>query len=209
MSIWHKFLQFSITLIKNMKRVILVVSHLGSGSASLCYCLAQTKIVQWMQDGIIYDDPTATESLLSVKHKFSDVIGLYVNEVLYNYQISHKAIYRTCEMVYLIRDPKSSVKILKPKDAEYALNYYIFRLRRIYEMAKETKGAVFLTWDDLIAKKGLQLLSKKFDLPDLKFQEFTKEKKLFELPRALLHEAERAYELCLYRVRSNAQVLTC
>lgn len=209
MSIWHNFLQFSDTLIKNMKRVILIVSHLGSGSASLCYCLAQTNIVQWMQDGIIYDDPTATESLLSAKHKYSNVVGLYVNEVLYNYQISHKTIYQVCEIVYLIRDPKTSIKILKPKDAEYALNYYIFRLRRIYEMAKETKGMIFLTWDDLINKKGLQLLSKKLNLPDLQFQEFTSERKLFELPKTLLNQAERAYERCLYRVRSNAQVLMC
>jgi hypothetical protein len=191
-----------------MKRVILIVSHLGSGSASLCYCLAQTNIVQWMQDGIIYDDPTATESLLSTKHKYSNTVGLYVNEVLYNYQISHKAIYVTCEIVYLIRDPKTSIKIVKPNDAEYALNYYIFRLRRIYEMAKETKSAVFLTWEDLVSKKGLQLLSKRLNLPDLQFKEFTSERKLFNLPKAMLNEAERAYEFCLYRVKSNARVLT-
>jgi hypothetical protein len=136
-------------------------------------------------------------------------VGLYVNEVLYNYQISHKAIYHSCEIVYLIRDPKTSIKFLKPKDAEYALSYYIFRLRRIYEMTKDTEGAVFLTWDDLMNKKGLQLLSKRLDLPDLEFKEYGTEKKLFELSKNMLNEAERAYELCLYRVRSNTRVLTC
>lgn len=210
MSIWHKFLQFSVTLLKNMKRIVLIVSHLGSGSASLCYCLAQSKIMQWMQDGIIYDDPSATESLLGVKHKYSDKTGFYLNEVLYNYQISHKVVYHLCETVYLIRDPKSSIKFLKPKDAEYALNYYIFRLRRIYEMIKNTKGAIFLTWDDLVNKKGLQLLTKKFNLSnDLQFTEFASEKKLFSLPKSLLAQAERAYELCLYRVKSSGQVVMC
>ncbi len=137
MSIWHNFLQFDVLLLKIMKRIILVASHLGAGSASLRYYLAQTDIIQWIQDGIIYDDPLlATEALLSVKHKYSNSVGMYVNEVLYNYQISHKQIYQFCEVVYLIRDPKSSVKVLKPKDAEYAVDYYVFRLRRIYEMAK-------------------------------------------------------------------------
>lgn len=174
----------------------------------MCYCLGQTSLIQWVQDGIIYDDPSATESILSTKHKYSKTVGLYVNEVLYNYQISHKGIYKTCEIVYLIRDPKSSIKFVKPKDAEYALNYYVFRLRRLYEMAKETKGAIFLTWDDVVNQKGLKLLSNRFGLSDLQFKEFASEKKLFELPKTMLNEAERAYELCLYRIKSNAQVVT-
>jgi hypothetical protein len=194
-----------------MKRILLVISHLGAGSASLCYYLAQNKIIQWMQDGIIYDHPTESiESLLSTKHKYSNSTGLYVNEVLYNYQISHKTIYQACEFIYLIRDPKSSIKILKPTDAHFALNYYIFRLRRIYEMARETKGAVFLTWDDLMNQKGIKMLINKLNLQsDMPFEEFKSDKVLFDLPKPLLAEAERAYELCLYRVKNSGQVVRC
>src|SRR5581483_5279814 len=150
-----------------MKRIILVVSHLGAGGTSLCYSLAQSRTVEWVQDGIIYDDPIeAVESILVTKHKYSNIVGLYVNEVLYNYQISHKKIYETCEIVYLIREPRTSIRVMKPKDAEFALDYYIFRLRRIYEMAKQTKGAVFLRWEDLVSKRGMTLLTNKFYLPD-------------------------------------------
>lgn len=193
-----------------MKRIILVVSHLGAGSASLCYCLAQNKIIQWMQDGIIYDDPVlSVESILTTQHRYSEKIGLYINEVLYNYQISHKKVYDACQFIYLVRDPKSSIRIVKPNDATYALNYYVFRLRRIYEMTKETKGALFMTWDDLVSQKGMKYLTKKYSLPDTPFAEYRPEKKLFELPKPMMAEAERAYELLLYRVKNSGQVVRC
>lgn len=194
-----------------MKRIILVVSHLGAGSVNLCYCLAQSKIIEWAQDGIIYDHPTdSIESLLSTRHKYSNRIGLYVNEVLYNYQICHKGMYKTCEFIFLIRDPKTSIKVLKSSDSVFALDYYIFRLRRIYEMAIETKGAIFLTWDDLMNKKGITLISKKLNLSEnLQFREIKSDRQLLDLPKSLLKEAERAYELCIYRVRNKTQVLKC
>ena len=193
-----------------MKRIILVTSHLGAGSSSLCYSLAQSRIIQWVQDGIIYDDPTATESLLASKHKYSNIVGLYVNEVIYNYQICHKKIYEACEFIYLIRNPRTAIKVAKPKDAVFALDYYIFRLRRIYEMAKETKGAIFLTWEDLVNNKGIQMIVKRLNLPDnIEFKEIQSSKQLLGLPKPLLQQAEDAYELCLYRIRNKAQVVEC
>jgi hypothetical protein len=175
----------------------------------LCHCLEQNKLIQWVKDGLIYKHPTIIDEALP-DHKYSDIVGIYLNEVLYNYQISHKQIYNTCEFVYLIRNPKTSVKILEPKDAIFALNYYIFRLRRIYEMTKETKGAIFLTWEDLVNNKGISLIAKKLNLSDnLNFKEIKSDRKLLDLPLPLLQEAERAYELCLYRVRSKRQLVMC
>ena len=40
----------------------------------------------------------------------------------------------------------------------FAKRYYCFRLRRLYEMAKKTPGAIFLTWDDIKSKKKLELV---------------------------------------------------
>lgn len=192
-----------------MKRIILVVTHLGSGSNVLCYNLAQSRIIQWAQDGIIYDDPSAIESILSIKHKYSSIVGLYVNEVVYNYQISHKEIYNFCDFLYFIRDPRTSINVLKLKDASFAVDYYIFRLRRIYEMAKETKG-VFLTWNDLISGKGMPFLLKVLNLPEnLEFQDIKSDKRFIDLPKSLLKKAEDAYELCLYRLNNIQQLLRC
>lgn len=192
-----------------MKNVLLVVSHLGANSSSLCHCLEQNKLIHWIKDGLIYKHPTTVDEVLP-DHKYSDIVGIYLNEVLYNYQISHKKIYNTCEFVYLIRSPKTSIKVLKPKDAVFAVNYYIFRLRRIYEMAKETKGAIFLTWEDLVNNKGISLIAKKLNISDeLNFKEIKSDRKLLDLPSPLLQEAERAYELCLYRARNKAQLVMC
>jgi hypothetical protein len=192
-----------------MKRILLIASHLGAGSSSLCYSLAQSKTIQWVQDGLIFDDLSATESILASNHKYSNFVGLYVNEVFYNYQISHKVIYKACDFIYLIREPKNAIKVEKPKDAAYALDYYIFRLRRLYEMSKETKNAIFLTWEDLLNEKGLSLITKRLNIAnDLTFHE-SEPSKLPGLPLPLLREAERAYELCLYRVKSDGQVLMC
>jgi hypothetical protein len=193
-----------------MKRILLIASHLGSGSSNLCYSLAQSKVIQWVQDGLIFDDLSSTESILASNHKYSNIVGLYVNEVFYNYQISHKIIYKACDFVYLIREPKSAIKVEKPKDATYALDYYIFRLRRLYEMAKETKNAMFLTWEDLVSGKGTQLISNKLNLPDeIKFNELKPTKQFLSLPKPMLKKAEEAYELCLYRIKNKAQIVTC
>ena len=191
-----------------MKNVLLVVSHLGANSSSLCHCLEQNKLIHWIKDELVYKHPITIDEALP-DHKYNNIVGIYLNEVLYNYQISHKQIYNTCEFIYLIRNPKSSIKVLKPKDAVFALNYYIFRLRRIYEMTKETKGAIFLTWEDLINNKGISLIAKKLNLSSLNFKEIKSDRQLLDLPAPLLQEAERAYELCLYRARSKAQLVMC
>lgn len=192
-----------------MKRILLIASHLGSGSSNLCYCLSQNKTIQWVQDGLIFDDLSSTESILATNHKYSNIVGLYINEVFYNYQISHKIIYKACDFVYLIREPKNGIKIEKPKDASYALDYYVFRLRRLYEMTKETKNAVFLTWENLINGKGIKLISDKFGFTDINFQEIKSTKQYLTLPKNLLKKAEEAYELCLYRVKNKSQVAMC
>jgi hypothetical protein len=77
-------------------------------------------------------------------------------------------------------------------------------------MAKNTKGAIFLTWEDLVNNKGMQLLSKKLNLSDrIEFKEIQSDKQLLDLPKPLLKKAEDAYELCLYRIRNKAQVVRC
>lgn len=77
-------------------------------------------------------------------------------------------------------------------------------------MAKETKGAIFLTWEDLVNNKGIQMIVKRLNLPDnIEFKEIQSSKQLLGLPKPLLQQAEDAYELCLYRIRNKAQVVEC
>jgi len=186
-----------------MKRVIIVVTHLGSNSASLCHMLDKSKKIQWAQTGIVYDHPTTTKEITSIEHKFNNFVGLYVNEVFYNYQICHKGIYQSCEFIYLVREPKCLGILIDKDNASYIVDYYVFRLRRIYEMIKCMRSGTFLTWQDLASQKGVRILEDKLGISEkLIFKEMPYSKKPLNFPNNLLKKAERAYELCLYRINS-------
>lgn len=185
-----------------MKRVVIVATHLGANSSSLCQMLDKNKRIQWSQTGIIYDHPTKTTDITSTEHKFNNFVGIYINEVFYNYQICHKEIHQACDFIYLVREPRCLGVLIDEKNASYMVDYYIFRLRRIYEMVKGV-GGLFLTWQDLINQKGVKLLKNKFEISeDLVFEEVSYNKKTLSLPSDLLRKAERAYELCLYRINN-------
>ncbi len=178
-----------------MNQLFLVVSHLGASSNSLCKAIACTETIHWMREGFVYKHPTDITAYLSaIRHK-----GVFLNEILYNYQIAHKGVYQAANFIYLIRDPASAIQINKAKDAALAVNYYVFRLRRIYEMAKETKNAIFLSWYDLTDRDGFALINTRLQIYG-RFEPIV-EKKLLGLPSNYLREANQAYNLCLSRMR--------
>ena len=186
-----------------MKRYLLIASHLGANSQNLCAALDRTDSIQWIRNGFVFTHPSDLNSFFSgINHKFSNSLGVFTTELLYNYQLTHKGVCEFCNFIYLIREPKTAVRIANPNFATVAVNYYIFRLRRIYEMARETKGAIFLTWDDLVNKNGFSFILEKLKLDDpLRFREVPNEKSLLSPPSALLKEANLAYDLCLFRLR--------
>lgn len=171
-----------------MHKIILLVSHLGSNSQVLCGILNGAKRIHWIPKHFILDHPVAMDKLSSIEHKYSNSIGLYLTEILYNYQISHKRIYDMCQFVYLARNPRELIFT-----DSWTRNYYIFRLRRIFEMARET-GGVFLRWEDVLKGTGLRLLEDKLSLERL---HYTPE----DCPSAKVpKDIERAYELFIYRM---------
>lgn len=183
-----------------MKRVVIVATHLGANSSSLCHMLDKNKRMQWVQTGLVYDHPTKINDIISIDHKYNNFVGGYVNEVFYNYQICHKEMHQTCEFVYLVREPKCLGVLIENKDASSVVDYYIFRLRRIYEMVR-SMGGIFLTWQDLVSQKGIKILKEKLNIPeDLLFEEMPYNKTMLNLSPVLLKKAEKAYELCLYRI---------
>lgn len=42
---------------------------------------------------------------------------------------------------------------------ELAVSYYLFRLRRMYEMAYQTPDGIFLTYEDMLKDEGRKLVS--------------------------------------------------
>jgi hypothetical protein len=170
-----------------MKIVLLVVSHVGSNSSSFCQLLDKNKRIQYVEQNLIYDNLASIEYITSIEHK--STIGIYLNELLYNYQISNKSMCKFCDFIYLIRDPKTFYV--------ENIDYYIFRLRRIYELAREFKG-MFLTWGDVISNKAVRFVENRLQLASkLNFEEIKENK---SLKNKDLNKLETAYELCCYRL---------
>lgn len=189
-----------------MKRLILLASHYGTESEKLCNLLNQTKRIQWLNGRLIYEHPSMVGKLTSAKlHKYNNYVGLYLDEVIYNTQTPHLGIFKVCDFIFLVREPRYSIK--ETGEPTYGVNQYILRLRRLYEMIKLAPNSIFLTWEDL-SKNALDLIKDKYELSeDLKFE--TGQTKKTTLPADLLREAERAYELFIYRINKREAVLRC
>jgi hypothetical protein len=159
----------------------LIITHAGSGGTLLSRILTTNYYVRsFGRTGITYDHPTV---LKRMKTKINNVLGpnrhgdgdWYVDKLLFNYDFHCKPLYNICKFIYLIRSPQIPLATLiqrgyTPQGAE---TYYLFRLRRICEMAKNTPGGVLLTYEDLISKKAFPLLQNLFGLKTGFSEEFT------------------------------------
>lgn len=187
-----------------MKRVLIVSSHLGANSSRLCYFLDQTK-VQWIKETIVYDHPRKVKLLEEIDHKYRSN-GLFVNEVLFNYQICHKRICDFCNLIYFVREP-NCLRTSKVETMESLLSHYIFRLRRMYEMVKD-KGGIILTWNDLCNGRGIDLLNKQFNIT-VQFNPEEPAYNLLPLHKSLIVRAQNAYERFIYRINKIEYALKC
>jgi len=137
-----------------MKRVLFLSTHLGSGHEYLSQVLkSHTKIQEFTNTGC-FSHPDVLMNLMHLPHKDNTSTAIYMTTLLKNESFNCDKLCEVCKFVYLIRPPKYTLNaILHAKlhnDPQHALNYYMFRLRRLSQMAKMTPGAVFLTYDDLV-----------------------------------------------------------
>ena len=80
-----------------MKKIVLVISHLASGSTALCQILDKNPRIQWCRADLIYNHPDILESLTSQPHKLSNSAAIWLDDVLYNFSFSHKSLYQCCK----------------------------------------------------------------------------------------------------------------
>jgi len=131
-----------------MRKILFVVSHLGSDSASLCDILGANPQVQFYNTKAIYDRMEIGLSLVAKPHKCDKKAAIWADELLSNHRLCHKCFYKWAQFVYVIKDARHSLNTMRPSDAKTAdinFRYYCYRLRRICEMARKTPGAVLLT----------------------------------------------------------------
>jgi hypothetical protein len=190
-----------------MKQTLFVVSHMFGGSEQLSKTLNEHPSIQVWSSGIIYDSMDKIILLNRADHKDRTTRAIYGDQIFYNHAFYCKAAYGACKFIYIIDSPKIPLNLMLSDryypSVDSADSYYRFRLRRIYEMAKNTPGAVVLTRDMLLAGKGLDLIEEYLDLnsplPRLSFKENKVEEKL--VPSELA-SSENAFERYLYRLKS-------
>ena len=140
-----------------MKKICFISSHLHAGSFLLCRTLNENEQCQVHSAKGMYQVSSGLEllNLTKTSHKHKQKNALFIYENMFNHQISSDIVYQHCKFIYLVRRPEDAIsEFLKNKvSLNYAINYYMYRLRRICEMCKKTPNAIFLTFDDL--KNGI------------------------------------------------------
>ena len=194
-----------------MNAVLFVTSHMGSDAEGLISILDINPRIEMFCPHITYMHPTDLEPLLKLQHKLSNTAAIYGDYLWLNAQFACKALYKICKFVYVIREAKPSLNEMVKKhgfSAERAYLYYAFRLRRICEMAKRTPGAVFLTWGDLAAGKGLPLIENYLRLknPLEHNAALFAQSDMDEVPHEIIEKSQECYERHLYFLR-NLQLL--
>lgn len=196
-----------------MKKIVFICSHQYSGSEILYQSLNRHPRIQGYKGQVLgnYSSGLQLLTLTKQNHKCQNRSAIYMDEILFNFQISSKDAYKYCKFIYVLRKPEIPINFLIYKDRKkpsFAVLYYKFRVRRLCEMAKRTPGAIFLTYEQLCAGEGMDLIKEYLDLPtDIEFNPKEMEAvnrgfgtDLLGLNHRL--EVERTYERYLYFLRN-------
>ncbi len=187
-----------------MKRVLFIVSHLCSGSDVLFDSLDAHPRIQGFREGS-YESRMSLLSLASREHKLGDASAVYMDELLFNSCLGSKDIYPECHYVFLLRDPKDALNEIvgvKKYSPKCAFNHYVMRLRRMYSVARARPDSVLLTFSDLEAGLGGDLIADYLDFGEpvpITRPEPPGCENL--VPLNLVTEAGYAFEHWLYRLR--------
>ncbi len=187
-----------------MKNIVFIVSHLGSGSQILSSGMNKNSRIQVFKTNKVYYHPLSLENLTLSPHKLRNSAAIYLDELLFNFSLCCNNIYEICKFIYLIREPHSTLSNISSYytyyTPHYAYNYYRHRLRRIYEMAKKTPGAILLTWEDVLSRRGLSLIENYLKLKEPIqpiYEISTKQSADIDL----IKSAEITYEKYLYKMK--------
>lgn len=142
-----------------MKKVLFLSSHLGSESDQLYVAFCDLLSIQGYKKENIYRSMQDVFFLTERKHKLKTSARVYMDHLLFNYQFSCKQAYENCKFIFIVREPEETIEFLvsnKLYNKKDAISYYLYRIRRICEMAKNSKDGLFLTHANLKNGKGIQ-----------------------------------------------------
>jgi len=143
-----------------MQKVLFIISHLGSGSSQIFNSLIKVPFIDGFRMDISYSHPDDLEILTKNIHKKNDASAVYMDELLYNHSLLSKNLANFCNIIYLIREPKSTLNKIITENTSYSLEsaarYYCYRLRGILEYYRKTSNKCpFLRWENVSEDKKL------------------------------------------------------
>jgi hypothetical protein len=187
-----------------MNKILLIVSHLESGSESLVQNLDSGVKLQRLNFNLY-----SNLDCLSFKRpntEYRKRPKVYFDHILYNHEFSCKELFKYLNFVYVVGDPKKSLDNIvhnKTYDERTACNYYCFRVRRIYEMIKKSNDCLVFFDEDLQNDETYNKIHQTIGIKDkIKIKNNTQDKKEIYIDRNIMNEAESFYEKYRYKIKS-------
>lgn len=188
-----------------MRKTVFIITHVGSGYEILLSTLLENPRI-FPISNFCWNNYSNLHDIISVpvKHGFYNKATYFLDCVIYNHLFSAYDSFNTCNFIYFIDEPKFALpRIINEKKTSNITScqrYYLYRLRRICEMAKRTKNAIFLTSKDIYKPETYKIienylnLSEKLEIPILKPDHLS----IDCLPQNIIDYTESAYEKYLY-----------
>jgi len=187
-----------------MNKILLIVSHLESGSDRLVQNLDSGVRLQRLNFNLY-----SNLDCLSFKRpntEYRKRPKVYFDHILYNHEFSCKELFKYLNFVYVVGDPKKSLDSIvhnKIYDERTACNYYCFRVRRIYEMIKKSGDCLVFFDEDLQNNETYNKIHQMIGIKDkIKIKNNTQDKKEIYIDRNIMSEAESFYEKYRYKIKS-------
>jgi hypothetical protein len=187
-----------------MNKILLIVSHLESGSESLVQNLDSGVKLQRLNFNLY-----SNLDCLSFKRpntEYRKRPKVYFDHILYNHEFSCKELFKYLNFVYVIGNPKKSLDNIvhnKTYDERTACNYYCFRVRRIYEMIKKSNDCLVFFDEDLQNDETYNKIHQMLGIKDkIKIKNKIQDKKEIYIDRNIMSEAERFYEKYRYKIKN-------
>lgn len=196
-----------------MKKIAFINAHMNSGGEYLYESLNQDSCIKGFRTKKqkVYLNNYDLIHLMRQKHKASGKYLIYLDEIYYNYALSTKLDLSQCYFIHIIRSPDclNLIQFNEKNKPVFVIRKYLFRLRRICEIAKRTPNAVFLTFEDLQKERAMEILKEFMFLSDTPKINIKKEidfkKDLISYD--LMKEAEEGYENYLAFLRQQKNLI--
>lgn len=193
-----------------MRKTVFIISHVGSEYEVLISTLFRnSRIIP-----ILNQSQNNYHNLLDVlnapiEHKFYNKATYFADCILHNHLFSAYDSFDYCKFIYLVEQPRYALpRIIKERPNNnflFCQRHYLYRIRRMCEMAKRTPQAIFLHSKDIYNPDTYKVienylnLNEKLEIPSLK----TDYLNIDCVSQNLLDLTESAYEKYLYFLKQQ------